>query len=65
MHFFKLEDNYNVLLVHAIQQDESALITYIYTALPWVSLPTPISPLQVITEHQAGLPVLYNNLFFF
>ena len=49
---------YDVVLVSAIQQYKSAIITH--TSPPsWASLPPP--PLQVITERQAWLPVLHSN----
>ena len=36
-------------------------ISYMYISpSSWTSLPTPIPPISVITEHQAELPVLYN-----
>ena len=53
---------YNVVLVSAIQQDESAIIIHI-SPPSWASLPLPTASHlpQVITECQAGLPILYNN----
>ena len=51
---------YNAVLVSAIQQCKSAIITH--TSLPSLaSLPSPILSLQVIIEHQTGLPVLHRN----
>ena len=52
---------YNVVLVSAVEQSESAICIYI-SPLSWASLPHPlIPPLQVITEHRAELPVLYSS----
>ena len=50
---------YTVVLVSAVPHSDSA--TQIDTSPPslW-SLP-PIPPLEVISEHRAGLPVLYSN----
>jgi len=40
----------------------SDIYIYIYISPPsWDSLSSPISPNLCITEHQAGLPVLYSN----
>ena len=47
------------LLVSARQQHESVINVYIPFFLNL--LPPPIPPLQVITEHQAKLPVLYSS----
>ena len=52
---------HNVLLVSAVQQCESALSIHISPSSR-ASLPhTPIPPVQVITEYQAVLPVLYKS----
>ena len=52
---------YNVLLVSALQQPESALTVYIYP-LPCEQLSLLLShSSRVLTEAQAGLPVLYSN----
>ena len=59
---------YNVL-VSAVQQHESVIITHTHTHThthitpPSLAfLPSPIPPLKVITEHQAGLPGLSQQL---
>ena len=48
------------MLVSAVQWSESARCAYISPTLGLPSYPcNPIPPLQVITDHQAELPVLY------
>ena len=53
---------YNIVLVSAIQQYNSAIILciYIYITSSWVSLPSSSIP-EVITECSAGLPELHSN----
>ena len=52
---------YNVLLVSALQQPESALTVYIYP-VPCEQISLLLShSSRVLTEAQAGLPVLYSN----
>ena len=51
---------YNVVLVSAKQQHNSVIIVHISPPSS-TFLPSPISLLQVITEHQAEPLVLYNN----
>ena len=51
---------YNVVLVSAIHQHESAIGMHV-SLPPWTSLPPHIPPLLVVTEHQTELPVLYSN----
>ena len=64
-HFFSLGKLlYNIVLVSAIQQYKSARIIHIYIYIYiyiYPSLHPPIPPLQVITAHQAGLPVFYSS----
>ena len=48
------------MLVSAVQQSESAICTYIASLLRFLPPPS-ISPLQVITEHWAELPVLCSS----
>ena len=63
MHFFKLEDNCFTMLCWFMPYNSVNhpwLHIYILCPFESPSLPT-IPPLQVITEHQAGLPVLDNN----
>ena len=50
---------HNVRLVCAGQQCKSA-ISIQTSPLSWASFPLTPSPLNVITEHQSELPVLYN-----
>ena len=50
---------YNVVLVSAAQQHKSVIIIYICPLPLEPSSPPPSTPLYVITECQAGLPVLY------
>ena len=55
---------YNVVLVSAVQQSESAICIHI-SPPSWTSLPPhtpPIPPTQVKTEHGAELPALYSRL---
>ena len=61
--FFVLENNCFTIFSHT-----KMLISYnniyIYISFPlWASLPLPVPPfpLQVVTERQAGLPVLYSS----
>ena len=51
---------YNIVLVSAVQQCESVMALYIYP-LPPTPSQLPIPPLYIVTDHQAGLPVLYSN----
>ena len=48
------------MLVSAVKQSESAICTYIASLLRFLPRPS-ISPLQVITEHWAELPVLCSS----
>ena len=50
----------NVLLVSAAKQHKPAKIIHL-SPPSWASSPPPIPPLWVITEHQAGLPVLQST----
>jgi len=58
--FIELKLPYSVVLVSAVQQNESAPCIHIYlpfgTFLPLIAHPLPI---QVTAEHQAELPALY------
>ena len=47
-------------VVSAVQQSESARSMHIFHP-SWASLPSPISLLQVVTAHQAKLPVLCSS----
>ena len=61
-HFFciGIQLLYNVVLVSAVQQCESATCTH--TSPPsWASLPPSVPPLWGITEHQAELPALHGR----
>ena len=53
---------YNGVLISAVQRSESAMCIPI-SPPSWTSLPPqpPIPPIQVITERQAELPVLYSR----
>ena len=50
---------YNIVLVSAIQQGESAVS--IYTSPPSSSPPLPTPPLEVVTEYRLELSVLYSS----
>ena len=49
---------YNFVLVSAVQQWESVTVVYISPSSRTFLL-SPIPPIQIVTESQAGLPVLY------
>ena len=51
---------YNFVLVSAVQQWESVTVVYISTSSRTFLL-SPIPPIQIVTESQAGLPVLNSN----
>ena len=68
--FFVLENNCFTIFSHTkmlISYNNNIYIyiyIYIYISFPlWASLPFPVPPfpLQVVTERQAGLPVLYSS----
>ena len=50
---------YNVVMLAAVQQHSSAVITHISSLLSHPPLPTP--PLQTVTGRLSGLPVLRSN----
>ena len=58
VNFFFFFNFYNVVLVSAVQQCKSGIVTH--TSLPSLTpSPAPIRSLQAITEHHTGLPVLH------